>query len=561
MQGTKARRTVILAAVAALSVAISGCAKSDRDSGGGSSASGQTSSKDTLVFGAAGDPKLFDPAFASDGETFRVLKQIFEGLVKTKEGSADIEPALATKWESSPDGKSWTFTLRQGVKFSDGTAFDAAAVCYNFDRWYNFKGAAQSPDVSAYWQDTFGGFKANESPDLPPSLYKSCTANGTDSATITLTDPTGRIPAALALPSFAMQSPTALKKFNADNVSASGDTFQYPAYATAHPTGTGPYVYAGRDEAQKTVTITANPNYWGEKPKINKIVFKVISDNNARKQELQAGTIDGYDLVAPGDISGLKSAGEQVLDRPPFNILYLGMNQKNPALAKPQVRQAIAYAINRDALVKSSFPPAAVVAKEFMPPEVAGYADDVTTYNYDPAKAKQLLAQAGESNLTLNFYWPTEVSRPYMPDPKQIFTVISADLQKAGIKIKPVSKVWNSGYLTDVQTGKADLHLLGWTGDYNDAYNFDGTFFGRFKPDFGFTNKPLFDAIAKADATPDATQRADQYKAVNRQIMDFLPAVPLAHSPPSVALQANVKNFVPSPVLNDEFSLVYTTGQ
>ena len=173
MQGRKARRTVILAAVAALSVAISGCAKSDRNSGGGSSASGQTSSKDTLVFGAAGDPKLFDPAFASDGETFRVLKQVFEGLVKTKEGSAEIEPALATKWESSPDGKEWTFTLRQGVKFSDGTAFDAAAVCYNFDRWYNFKGAAQSPDVSAYWQDTFGGFKTNESPDLPPSLYKS----------------------------------------------------------------------------------------------------------------------------------------------------------------------------------------------------------------------------------------------------------------------------------------------------------------------------------------------------------------------------------------------------
>jgi peptide/nickel transport system substrate-binding protein len=560
MQGRKARRTVVLAAVAALSVAISGCASSDRDSGGGS-ANGQTSSKDTLVFGAAGDPKLFDPAFASDGETFRVLKQIFEGLVKTKQGSADIEPALATKWESSPDGKEWTFTLRQGVKFSDGTAFDAAAVCYNFERWYNFKGALQSPDVSAYWQDTFGGFKKNESPDLPPSLYKSCTATGTDTVKLTLTNSTGRIPAALALPSFAMQSPAALKKYDADNVTAAGDTFQYPSYATAHPTGTGPYVYAGRDEAQKTVTITANPNYWGDKAKINKIVFKVISDNNARKQELQAGTIDGYDLVAPGDISGLKSAGEQVLDRPPFNILYLGMNEKNPMLAKPEVRQAIALAINRDALVKSTFPPAAVVAKEFMPPEVSGYADDVTTYDYDLAKAKQLLAQAGASNLTLKFYWPTEVSRPYMPDPKQIFTVISADLQKAGIKIQPVSKVWNSGYLTDVQTGKADLHLLGWTGDYNDAYNFVGTFFGRFKPEFGFTNKPLFDAIAKADATPDSAQRTELYKGVNRQIMDYLPAVPIAHSPPSVAVLANVKDFVPSPVLNDEFSLVYTTGQ
>lgn len=196
-----------------------------------------------------------------------------------------------------------------------------------------------------------------------------------------------------------------------------------------------------------------------------------------------------------------------------------------------------------------------------MPPEVSGYADDVTTYPYDVNKAKALLAQAGASNLTLKFYWPTEVSRPYMPNPKEIFEVIKADLEKAGIKITPVSKVWNSGYLTDVQTGKADIHLLGWTGDYNDAYNFNGTFFGRNKPEFGFTNKALFDAISKADATPDATTRAEAYKAVNRQIMDFLPAVPISHSPPSVAVQGNVKDFVPSPVLNDEFSLVYTTGQ
>lgn len=561
MPGKRARRTLVLAAVAAITVAASSCAKSDRDDAGGGGASTGASSKDTLVFGAAGQPKLFDPAFASDGETFRVLKQIFEGLVKTKEGSADIEPALATKWESSPDGKDWTFTLRQGVKFSDGTAFDASAVCFNFERWFNFSGALQSPDVSAYWQDTFGGFKKNESPDTPTSLYKSCAAVDPSTAKISLNSATGRIPAALALPSFAMQSPEALKKYNGDKVSASGDTFQYPEYATAHPTGTGPYKLEGQDQASKTVTIVRNPDYWGDKAKINKIVFKVIPDNNARKQELQAGTIDGYDLVAPGDIAGLKSAGEQVLDRPPFNILYLGMNQKNPALAKPQVRQAIALAINRDGLAKSSFPPAATVAKEFMPPEVAGYADDVKTYDYNLAQAKALLAQAGESNLTLNFYWPTEVSRPYMPDPKGIFSVIQADLQKAGITIKPVAKVWNSGYLTDVQTGKADLHLLGWTGDYNDAYNFDGTFFGRFKPDFGFTNKPLFDAIAKADAIPDATQRAEAYKGVNRQIMEFLPAVPLVHSPPSVAVTANVKDFVPSPVLNDEFSLVFTSGQ
>jgi len=560
MPGKKARRTLVLAAVATLAVVLSGCADSDRDAEGGGDATPGASSKDTLVFGAAGEPKLFDPAFASDGETFRVLKQIFEGLVKTKQGSAEIEPALATKWEPSAEGKDWTFTLRQGVKFHDGTPFNAEAVCFNFDRWYNFTGTLQSPDVSAYWQDTFGGFAKNETPDQPSSLYKSCTPSG-ETVKLSLTTATGRIPAALALPSFAMQSPEALKKYKADDVTASGETFEYPSYATEHPTGTGPYKLDSRDRANKTVTIVRNPDYWGDKAKINKIVFKVISDNNARKQELQAGNIDGYDLVAPADIETLKSAGEQILDRPPFNILYLGMNQKNPALAKPEVRQAIAHAINREALVKSTFPPAAQVAKQFMPPEVSGYADDVKTYEFDPNKAKALLQQAGETNLTLKFYWPTEVSRPYMPDPKAIFTVIQSDLQKAGIKVTPVAKIWNSGYLTDVNTGKADIHLLGWTGDYNDAYNFNGTFFGRVKPEFGFNNKAIFDAISKADAIPDPTQRAEAYKAVNRQIVEFLPAVPIAHSPPSVATAENVKDFVPSPVLNDEFALVYTSGK
>src|SRR5215207_2866630 len=172
MPGTKARRTLVLAAVAAVSVALSGCANSDRDDDAGGGDGASASSKDTLVFGAAGEPKLFDPAFAADGKT-------------------------------------WTFTLREGVKFTDGTDFNAEAVCFNFNRWYNFSGALQSPDVSAYWQDTFGGFAKNESPDLPESLFKSCTASNPTTVAIELSSATGRIPAALALPSFAMQSPAA----------------------------------------------------------------------------------------------------------------------------------------------------------------------------------------------------------------------------------------------------------------------------------------------------------------------------------------------------------------
>jgi len=539
------RRVVAVAAVAALAATGAGCAKSERSGDGG---------KDSLVFGATGDPKGLDPAFASDGETFRVARQMYETLISFKEGTSENAPGLAEKWEGSADGLTWTFHLRKGVKFHDGETFNADAVCANFDRWYNFKGILQNSSVSAYWQDVFGGFAKNESAELPPSTFKSCAAKDESTVEIVLTRVTSRFPAGLALTSFSISSPKALKQYDADKLSGNPESPTYPPYADAHPTGTGPYKFVKWDKGNKQVELEANDEYWGDKAHIKKLVFKTISEENARKQALESGGIDGYDLVAPGDLKSLKDGGFNVLTRDAFNILYLGINQKNPQLAKPQVRQALAYAINRDALVKAKFPEGAEVAKEFMPKTVAGYADDVTEYPYDEAKAKSLLQQAGASNLALNFYYPTEVTRPYMPNPEEIFEVIKADLQKVGVKITAKPLPWNPTYLEQVQNGAADIALLGWTGDYNDAYNFIGTFFGRQKPEWGFNNPALFAALTHADTNPDAAGREAEYKAINKQIMDFLPGVPLAHSPPGLVFGKNIEGVKPSPVTDEDFS-------
>src|SRR4051794_7800089 len=143
---------------------------------------------DTLVFGSSADPVTLDPALASDGESFRPARQIFEGLTGLKPGTTKVVPKLATSWKSSKDGKTWTFQLRTGVKFSDGTPFNAAAVCFNFNRWYNFRGALQSPSASYYYNTVFGGFAHADSKDVggpAQALYKSCKASG-NSATITL---------------------------------------------------------------------------------------------------------------------------------------------------------------------------------------------------------------------------------------------------------------------------------------------------------------------------------------------------------------------------------------
>jgi peptide/nickel transport system substrate-binding protein len=546
MRAPRLKTAVAVAAVAVLGLA-AGCSESERG------AEGPT--KDTLVFGVAGDAKVLDPAFASDGESLRVARQIFETLVQPEEGGAKIVPGLATSFTPDASGLVWTFKLKTGVKFHDGTDFNAEAVCFNFNRWYNFSGLLQSPDVSSYWQDIFGGFAKSEDEKLPPSLFKSCTAKAADTAEVTITSVTSKFPAALALPSFSMSSPKGLADFKADEIGGTAESITYPQYAQGNPVGTGAYKFEAWDKTNKVVKLTAWDGYHGAtKAKIKNLHFKTIT--GSAKQSLEAGDIDGYDLVAPADVKALKDGGYNVLTRPAFNVLYLAINQAgNPALAKPEVRQAIAHAINKKAIVDSKYPEGSSVAVNFHPPSLPGHNDAVNKYEYDVTKAKALLAQAGfATGLKLRFHYPTEVTRPYMPAPKDIHELIAADLKAAGIEVEAIPLKWSPDYLNAVQTGaNHDLHLLGWTGDYADAYNFLGTFFDRAKDEWGFTNQALFDQFKAADKEPDAAKRAELYKALNTELLKFVPGVPVAHGPPSLVLGKNVTGVKASPLTDERY--------
>ncbi|MGW5642124.1 ABC transporter substrate-binding protein [Saccharopolyspora sp. NPDC003752] len=541
--------TAGIAIVAATSLAA--CAESQREAGGGGEGG-------TLTFGAAGAPDLFDPFYASDGETFRVTRQITEGLVGFKPGSSDVEPELADSWEHSPDGKTWTFKLRQGVKFHDGTDFNGDAVCKNFQRMFNQTGAGQNNALSYYWIENFGGFADGKA----PSLYQSCDAPDATTAVVHLTRASSKFPDILGLPSFSMQSPTAMDQYQANNVQAQGDSFVYPEYAKAHPTGTGPFKFASYDESNGTIKLVRNEEYWGEKAKLNELIFRIIPDETVRKQELESGAIDGYDYPNAADLKALRDAGNNVQVRDPFNIMYLGITQKNnPALQNLKVRQALAYAVDRETLVKANMPEGATVATQFYPKTVDGYADDVQQYPHDPARAKQLLAEAGASNLAINFYWPTEVTRPYMPDPQGIYNALAEDLREAGFTVNPVSKPWNGGYIDDVDNAKADIFLLGWTGDYNTPDNFIGTFFGTPTNRFYTAGAPWGEELATqlkaADSEPDEVKRNQMYQDINRKLMsEYLPAVPLSHSPPAIVTSPRVHGLQTSPLTAEEFASV-----
>ncbi len=558
MRTTFTRGVKAAAITAAAALVLAACG-SDAESTGeesGAAGGGDTASDATFVFGTSADPVILDGAYVSDGESLRVIRSIFEGLVTTEEGGTEIVPALAEEWSASEDGLEWTFTLKEGVTFHDGEPFDAEAVCFNFDRWYNFTGIQQASNVSYYWSTVMGGFAENEDPAAPESLYSSCEATDELTATITLTRPSSTFLSALSLPAFSIASPAALEEFGADEITGSGEEPQFTGtFGTEHPTGTGPFRFVSWERGNQLV-LERNDEYWGEVANIQNLVFRPIADGPARAQELQSGGIDGYDLVDPADVDVLESEGYTILRRPAFNIGYIGFNQAVPPLDNLQIRQAIAHAIDRENIISTNYPEGATVPTQFMPDSVFGYAEDVTTYDYDPERARELIAESGVTDLTLEFWYPTEVSRPYMPDPAANFQLMAADLEEVGFTVEPIGAPWTPDFLDAAQSGGAPIYLLGWTGDFGDPDNFVGTFFQGEKPDWGFDDPELFALLDEAEAETDVDARTALYEEANRQIMDLLPGLPYANTEPAIALRPGIEGFVPSPVSNEEFNLL-----
>ena len=251
-----ARRTTTIGLATMLAGALVACDKPAGPSASTAAAPAAPAAADksipTFVFGLANEPRTLDPAYVYDGDTLRILDQIYETLVQLKPGTAEVVPGLASAHTVSEDGKTYRFTLRDGVTFHDGTPFNAAAVCFNFDRLYNFKNVQQTLSLSTFWQNVFGGFATQDLPSSPKSsLYASCEAPDEKTAVVHLTKPSSALIPALASRYFGIVSPAAIKQYG-DSVEISGASFSFPGkFGTEHPTGTRgptvPEVPVGRD--------------------------------------------------------------------------------------------------------------------------------------------------------------------------------------------------------------------------------------------------------------------------------------------------------------------------
>lgn len=563
---THKRKAAPIVGLTAAALVLTACATSERDEPADTGTDAGTSTEGTdsgatsavFTFGGAGAPVTFDPFYASDGETFRVTRQIMENLIGITAGTADLEPELAESWEPDDSGLVWTFKLREGVTFHDGTEFNAEAACANFERMFDQNEVGEG--AAYYWGSTFGAFKS----DAANSLYQGCEPTGDHELEFTISRVTSKFPAILSLTSFGMQSPTALESGDANGIERAGEALAYPENAS-NPVGTGPYQFTGYDEATRTVTLDRYADYWGEAAKTDQIVIRAIPDESTRRQELQAGGIDGYDFPNPVDWQGLQDAGMNVEVRPPFNIFYMGLNPtNNEALLDLRVRQAIYHALNREQLVQSQLPEGASVATQFVPDTIEGFNTDIEPYAYDPDRAKELLAEAGHEDLTLVFAWPSEVTRPYMPDPQGLYDALRSDLEAVGITVETVTDPWGQ-YLDKAYT-EYDAHFLGWTGDFNSVDNFLASFFGNLEnnrfatnlQDFGPT---LSEELVAADGIPDEAERTAKYEELNRRIMEeWLPALPISHSPPAIVVSSEVEGLIASPLTAERFDTVTVGG-
>ncbi|WP_028986454.1 ABC transporter substrate-binding protein [Thermicanus aegyptius] len=497
----------------------------------------------TLIFGRGADSTALDPINVTDGESLIVTDNIFNTLVDYKPDSTEVVPSLAKEWKSSEDGLTWTFSLQEGVKFHDGTDFDAEAVVYNFNRWMDPNHPQHKGDFG-YYAYMFGGFKGD-----PGHVIKEVVAKDKYTVEFHLNFPQAPFLNNLAMSPFGIASPAAIEKY--------GEKFG------DHPVGTGPFKFVEWKKGD-SITLEKNPDYWKKGlPKLDKVVFRSIPDNSNRFTALKNGEIDLMDGLNPEDVPSVKSNDKlQLFLRPSMNVAYLAFNTKVKPLDDKRVRQALNMTVNKKEIIDSFFAGLAEPAKNPMPPSLWGYNDQVEDYPVDLEKAKSLLAEAGYPNGFETDLWYMTEPRPYMPNGQKVAEVLQADFAKIGVKVNLVTYDWST-YLDKTGNGEHPMALMGWTGDNGDPDNFLYVLLDKDNtrtPDAGniafYVNDALHDLLIRAQRSTNQEERIQLYMEAQKIIHEDAPWIPLVHTTPPIAGIKEIKGYIPHPTGTESFENV-----
>jgi ABC-type transport system substrate-binding protein len=482
----------------------------------------------TLTFLLAGDTNRLDPPAMDAQEGFIATTAMYEGLVRYKSGSTDIEPALAEKWDVSPDGTEYIFHLKPGVKFHDGSPLTADAVAFTFDREVN-KDNALFKDA----QGDYGGFPFIN--DYIANVVTKVESVGALDVKFTLNRKFSPLLSNLAIPPGFVISMEALKK--------------YGKAINENPVGTGPFKFT-EWKKDDHITVDAFDGYWGNKPKLQRIVFQPVPEPSVRALKIQNGEGDVAWPIDPKDAPTLKGqANSDVLEQAGLNVNMAEFNLNKPELQNKSLRQAMNFAINKQELADKLYSGAGVPEQGVLPPTSWAYNADIKGYPFDPEKAQALLKDAGYTGQTLTLDTYT-IARGYNPQGSKLAEAVQQYLDSVGIKSEIQTGEWTQ-YRADRRAAKLNVAFGGWQADTGDPENFLGVFFNSANKggvNTSFYGVPEVDQLLNAaNEESDTAKRKDLFNQAERHIVDDAPWLFIGHMKQQVAIRKRVQGFVMQP--------------
>jgi peptide/nickel transport system substrate-binding protein len=508
----------------------------------------------TLTVALDADMAYADPSLVSDAASIYVANQVVEGLVGLAPGSTDtIVPVLAAALPTvSPDGRTYTFKLRSGIKFHDGTDFDAAAVKANYDRWNSFpKGDLQTAAV--YFRTVFGGFgqasnlAGVDDPDPTTVVFHLRQAQGNFLASQTVS-------------AFGIQSPAAITANDGNNPSLANNAYAQGTGGKGKAmVGTGPFMLSEWKRGDR-ITLVKNPNYWNQTsgPYLDQLVFKPSATPASELLEMQSGAVDLVASLAPSAIATVaKDTNLVVLDRGAgCNLTQLGLlNADTTAagganvMANKGARMAVATAVNKPAYINGFYGGAALVADSWLPNGAQYYKREyLPTFNVTAARGDLAGGGLPTSGVAVDLWYPTSAPGDLFPDAKGLATSIATDLGTAGFKVTLRSEAYSPNYLADEASGNLQMWLQSrscrWASPDDFLYSFFGYVNNAPTDMFGYKNDDLNTLMTSALQDVDPAQAKAQWQKAQDLIAADMPTVPLLSSKLPAAAHKYVKGFV-----------------
>ncbi len=481
-----------------------------------------------LVVAKPSDVQGLDPAIITDAESIEVGGLLYEGLARWKPGTTDIEPGLAASWSTSPDGKQWTFELRPGVVFHDGSPLDATAVVYSFERLLDPEHPHYLGEGGVFWRSLF-------------KEITKVTALAPLRVQIEMGRPFAPLLGNLAL--YPIVSPAAVEKWGAE--------------LRTHPVGTGSYELEAWSPGE-SVVVRRFHRYWGTAPLLERIVFRVVVDARQRLVDLESGAVDIATAILPDEQSFVELHPDLDLHHVPGNdVSYLAFNTQKPPFDHPAVRRAIARGINKEPIVQLAFQARALPADGALPPSQWAYHEPKAKLGYDVKRARDELAKlaiAGTWDPAVRYkLYASSTPRPYIPQPERVARFLQEALAQIGVQTDLVLQP-HPAHRKSLQQGEHDLALFGWIGDTGDPDSILYVLLHSANAVLGsatniaFYRDPGVDKLlVDAQQSTDQSTRTGLYAAVQERVAEDMPWVPIAHSELVVATRHELQGVVLSP--------------